>query len=368
VSRVLARRGGAIWLEVALDGATCPAVAYAGMVPALAVGDEVLVNTTAVDLGLGTGGWHFVVAAVGGVSGCGGGGSGGAGGERESSAPGHVMKLRYTPLQVRCLCAEAPESPHHAALRDARDIAGMTVVCGELHSQLAPFAAALGALGGRRARLVYVMTDGGALPAPFSHLLAELRERGLVAATVTAGHAFGGDIEAVNLYSGLLAARHVAAADIAFVGPGPGVVGTGTAFGTTALDQGLAVDAAATLGGRPVAALRIAFGDARPGHRGVSHHALTALGVVAHASAELAVPLLPPGPRSLVLEQLRAAPGMARHRVVEADGAPAARAMREMGLGVTSMGRDVDGEPALFQAAGAAAAVALRGVGSGAGV
>lgn len=344
--RVVARRGGAAWLEVLLDGAAAPAVAYDGMAPRVAPGDEVLLNTTAVELGLGTGGCHFVVS--------------GAGGERRSAAAGHVMKLRYTPLQVRCLCAEAPESPYHGVLREARDVGGMTVICAELHSQLAPFAAALRRLGGN-VRLAYVMTDGGALPAPFSRLLAELRERGLVTAAVTVGHAFGGDIEAVNLYSGLLAARHAAAADIAFVAPGPGVVGTGTRFGTTAIDQGLAVDAAATLGGRPVAALRLAFADPRPGHAGLSHHALTALGLVAHASCELALPILPAARRALCLEQIAASPGMARHRVVEADGTPAVDALREMGLDVTSMGRGVDEEPALFEAAGAAAAVALAG-------
>src|SRR5215213_11168341 len=53
----------------------------------VAAGDRVVVNTTAVDLGLGTGGWDVVHWNLS---------------RDEWSAPGagHVMKLRYTSLQV----------------------------------------------------------------------------------------------------------------------------------------------------------------------------------------------------------------------------------------------------------------------------
>ncbi len=57
------------------------------LIGTVAVGDRVVVNTTAVDLGLGTGGWHFVHWNL----------------ARESwsePGPGTEMKLRYTSLQV----------------------------------------------------------------------------------------------------------------------------------------------------------------------------------------------------------------------------------------------------------------------------
>src|SRR5690606_23688994 len=180
--------------------------------------------------------------------------------------------------------------PHHALLREKSDLAGLPVVIAGLHSQLAPAAAALRLALGPRATLVYVMTDGGALPLAFSGLVRRLIQAGLLDKTVTVGHAFGGDLEAVTLFSGLLAARWALGADAAVVAMGPGVVGTGTKFGTTAVEAGQHADAAAILGGRPVAAPRLSFADPRPRHRGVSHHTLTAFGVVAQRRCTVVVP------------------------------------------------------------------------------
>src|SRR6185312_179552 len=116
-------------------------------------GDEVLLNTTAVELGLGTGGVHFVVAVLGDR-------------DRETSAdelPGRVMKARYTPLQT----AVASVEEEHADRLEAADLRGLPVVCAPLHSMLAPVAAGVKAAL-RDARVVYVMTDGAALAGPFS--------------------------------------------------------------------------------------------------------------------------------------------------------------------------------------------------------
>src|SRR3954453_2397815 len=74
------------WVEG--DGVGRVAVSYPHLVGPLDSGDRVLVNTTARDLGLGTGGVDFIVARL----------------EPESELPvgaevGHILKLRYTPLQ-----------------------------------------------------------------------------------------------------------------------------------------------------------------------------------------------------------------------------------------------------------------------------
>ena len=136
------------------------------------------------------------------------------------------------------------------------------------------------------------MPDGGALPAWFSRTCAALREAGWLAATVTAGQAFGGDLETVTVHTGLLAARHVLGADVAVVAQGPGNLGTGTRWGFSGVAAGEAVNAAAALGGRPVASLRVSEADPRERHRGVSHHSLTAYGRVALARADVVVPEL----------------------------------------------------------------------------
>lgn len=91
----------------------------------------------------------------------------------------------------------------------------------------------------------------------------------------------GGDLESVNIYSGLIAAYQVLKAEIIIVTMGPGIVGTGTKWGTTAVEQGEIINAVNVLGGQPIAVPRISFADPRPRHQGVSHHTITALGQVA---------------------------------------------------------------------------------------
>ncbi len=55
-------RPGAVELTVEVEGAEAPAIAYPDLVGPVAAGDGVVLNTTAVALGLGTGGFHLVVA------------------------------------------------------------------------------------------------------------------------------------------------------------------------------------------------------------------------------------------------------------------------------------------------------------------
>ena len=289
----------------------------------VAVGDEVVVNTTAVDLDLGTGGWHVVHWNLA---------------RREWSAPGpgHVMKVRYTSVQTDTGVAEEhdPDAP--------TELDGTPVVACSLHSQVGVVAAVLGDLrpGGR---VAYVATDGGALPLALSDLVVDLRARDLLVGSVTTGHAFGGDLEAVSLASGLALARHALGADVVVVGMGPGVVGTGSRLGFSGLDQATALDAAAWLGGRPVACVRASSGDGRPRHQGVSHHTATVLDATRSA---VDVPV-PPGV---------GVDDRGRHRVVEVDPPDVAAVLGAAGLRITTMGRGPDADPLFFAAAGAAAA------------
>ncbi|WP_010499126.1 DUF3866 family protein, partial [Paenibacillus elgii] len=236
-------------------------------------GDGVLLNTTAVRLGLGTGGVHFVHAKLGRLDKSFDGPDVPVKWEPEmlrSSGPqeGHIMKLRYTSLQRAVLSVEEPSSPHHALFAESRTLDGMPVLIGELHSMLPAAVCWLRELarevGTSAPRIAYVMTDGGALPLAISGHVRRLRELGWLAGTVTYGHAYGGDIEAVNKYTALLAARHVLEADIAIVCMGPGIVGTGTPYGFSGIEAGELVGAARALGGAPVAMARISFADPRP--------------------------------------------------------------------------------------------------------
>jgi hypothetical protein len=171
----------------------------------------------------------------------------------------------------------------------------------------------------------------------------------LLAGTITAGHAFGGDLEAVGVPSALVLARHVLGADAVVAGMGPGVVGTGTSLGTTALEAAPVLDAAAALGGTPILAVRVSLADPRPRQQGVSHHTHTVLRL---ARPGVRVPV----PRGFEL-------AAAGHRVEVVEPPDMALVLAEHHVWVTSMGRGPDDDPAFFAAAGAAGTMAARLVG-----
>jgi hypothetical protein len=317
------------------------ALAYPDVVGMLQVGDVVLLNTTALELGLGTGGYAMVVAVPDRLP-------------PDPQGPGHLVKARYTPLQTTVLGVDEPDSPHHAVLAEADDLAGMPVVTADLHSALPAILTGL-LLDRPSTRVVYVCTDGGALPVAFSRTVAGLREARWLAGSVSVGQAFGGDLEAVTVHNGLLAARLVLDADVVVVAQGPGNLGTGTRWGFSGVAAGEAVNAAAVLGGRPVGALRVSQADERPRHVGVSHHSLTAYGRVAVAGADIPVPSLPGPLGQRVAEQAAALVAAApRHRLVPVDLAGLAEALAACPVPLSTMGRGLAADPASFLAAAAA--------------
>ncbi len=292
------------------------------LVGPVAPGDRVVVNTTAVDLDLGTGGWHVVHWNL----------------ERPSfvhPGPGHIMKLRYTSLQVDTGATEEREDELPTVLR------GLPVaVCG-LHSQMAVVASVFKHLR-PEARLVYVMTDGAALPLVLSDLVAALVQRRILDGTVTAGNAFGGGREAVTVPSALSVALGDLGADAVVVSMGPGITGTASKLGTTGLEVATILDQTAALGGRPLMVLRVSSGDERDRHRGVSHHSRTVLElcrspVTVASSEELEMP--PP------------------HRVELREPPEVGTILARADLAVTTMGRGPGEDPAFFRAAGAAGVV-----------
>ncbi|MBV2364999.1 DUF3866 family protein [Streptomonospora nanhaiensis] len=353
VTAVLRSWPGAVEVEAAPEapgGVPAPpvrALAYTALVGAPQVGDRVLLNATALEMGLGTGGYALVAALPDRLP-------------PDPGGPGHLVKARYTPLQATVAGADEQGSPHHDLLRDADDVGGMPVVVADLHSALPAVVAGV-RQAAPGARVAYVMLDGGALPAAFSRTLAGLRAAGLLAAVVTTGQSFGGDLEAVTVHSGLLAARHAAGADVAVVAQGPGNLGTGTRWGFSGVAAGEAVNAAAVLGGRPVAALRVSQADPRERHRGVSHHSLTAYGRVALARADVVVPVLAGALGERVRAQAAELGG--RHRLVEVGVTGLEAALRALPVRLSTMGRTYDQDRAAFLAAGAAGrhAAALLG-------
>src|SRR5437763_4155917 len=329
VLRVTGERPGAVELEIHLEGAEAAALAYPDLTGPVAAGDEVLVNSTAVELGLGTGGVHLVVAVTSREP---------AGGD----APGRVMKARYTPLQT---AVRSVEETHAAEMEGAEGLGGLPVVAAPLHSMVAPIAAGAKAAGAER--VIYLMTDGAALPGAFSRLVPALRGAGLLDGFVTSGQAFGGEVEAVTTWSGLLGATTVLGADVVVVADGPGNLGTETTWGVSALRSGESLNAAGMLGGRPVAAIRISFADPRERHRGLSHHTATVLSRICLVPATVAVPILDDdGEREAIWSALRAFDARAPLDFDEADGSPALGLLHDRGVADQSMGLAAGDDPA----------------------
>jgi hypothetical protein len=240
VSTVADRLEGLVRLEV--DGEPC--IAYPRLTGPVAVGDEVVVNIQARELGLGSGGFDVLYANL----------TRGLGLSVEPGA--HVMTLPYTPLQQAVRHAE--EDGVGTGLN------GTPVVCCSLHSQLAPVCAALSGL-----RVAYVQLAGGALPVSLSDTVRVLKERGLLSVAVAASPCFDGDVQCVNVASALAwSGDH----EVVVCAVGPGIVGTGSALGHGAVATAEAANHAAALGGVPVVALRVSGADERERHRGLSHH------------------------------------------------------------------------------------------------
>ena len=322
--------GDAQELTVRLELETRRAVNYPALTGPAGVGDDVLLNTTAQALKLGTGGYDFVSANLTHAL-----------PKPPEAETGHIIKGRYLPCQQAILTLE--EQERYADVWE-RNLEGFPVLVGQLHSQIGPAAAGLH-LSGRR-RVAYIMTDVGALPLAFSRLVRDLKASGLLYATLTCGQAFGGDRETVTLHSALLGAKHILDCDAAIVCQGPGNAGTGTKYGFGGIEQAQNLDIVRALGGTSVAIVRMSSADKRERHQGVSHHTRTTLDL---AYSRCIVPL-PVGADETPLP-----PG---HSVLFIEGAQAALDLLDArGIAVTSMGRTPAEDPMFFLAAAAAGLV-----------
>lgn len=334
-------------LEIELeDGAgAIRAIAYRELTGRPEAGERVLLNTNALRRELGTGGDAMVVARLDVLP-------------EAEEAGGHMVKARYTPLQTMVDALDDPDGVHYETVRSAKGIDGMPVVVADLHSSLPAIIAGIRAER-RSARIAYVHTDAAALPAAYSRSAARLREADLLSAVISAGQSFGGDHEAVTVHSALIGAKHVVGADVAIVIQGPGNLGTGTGWGFSGVQAAEAVHAAAVLGGRPVATLRVSGADERKRHRGLSHHSSTAYGRALLAPVHL--PVLPRNDsrynafHESVRKQVKTTilkPAKKRgvlHHLVEVDAKGLRDALEDMPVRMTTMGRTLAEDPSAFQ-------------------
>lgn len=287
-------------------------------------GDEVVVNVAALDLGLGSGGFDVVhVNLTRGLQGDG------------VEGDAHVMKLNYTSLQHP---AEPVEERAGRVSPDiGRKVAPPAVGVLPLHGHLAPAAWAM-AQAAPGLRVGYVQTGGGALPGSLSRDVAELRNRGLLAGHITATPAYGGEYEALSVVGALDAAGELGWNAI-LVGPGPGIIGSDTAYGhggMAALDN---AHAALSLDLPTTISPRLSSSDPRDRHRSLSHHTKTVLDLLL-APVDV---VIPEGESEVAVSL-----GDTNHHLQYASADLGGYA--ESGLPTKTMGRSLDDDPLFFSA------------------
>ncbi|MDS1030112.1 DUF3866 family protein [Bacillota bacterium LX-D] len=347
VTKVIEKNDYVTEIIVLVSGKEEKAINYNLLTGPVGLGDRVILNTTAVRLNLGTGGYHFVINNLKQI-------------EQPIKGSGHIMKMRYTPFQIKVLSVEEATSPFHNVMSTANNLNNTPVIIGTLHSMLTPITWGIKTRSSRDLKVICVMTDGAALPLAFSKTIPQLRKKKLIHGTITIGNAFGGDIEAVNIYSGLLAAKHVLKADIIVVTMGPGIVGTGTKWGFSGIEQGQIINAVESLGGIPIAVPRISFVDQRQRHYGLSHHTITVLEKIALAPAIVPLAKLYFPKLKYVLKQWKEANLGKKHFLKIIDVHKSLNELIQTDLKVSTMGRKIHEDQEFFATAVASGAMAVK--------
>jgi hypothetical protein len=310
-------------IRVAIGDEERPAIAYGDV----EVGDDVVVNVAALDLGLGSGGFDIVHVNL----------------TRGLDHPGrqgaHVMKLNYTSLQHAVEPIESDSSHVDRNNSGERAKSAGPVAILALHGQLAPVA-----WQARQrvpdARIGYIQTWGGALAGGLSRVVGTLRREGLLAGHIAAGQVHGGEHEAISVEGAIEAAFAELGWEALIIGPGPGIVGSDSRLGHGGMAALESAHAALALGCRPLIVPRMSSGDPRERHQGLSHHTKTVLELLLK-------------PVHVALPEHRPLPG--RHQGVSAT--VDLDLYRGSGLPATTMGRGIDQDELFFRAALAGGAV-----------
>ncbi len=379
------------WMKI-LGKEKCKAVNYNNITGLIKIGDQVVVNTTAVELGLGTGGYHFVVLNLryldksrdklksestqkknsDSID----------KDERDKSSlikndivgtdklnknynkkindnriyedshqsrnSGHIMKMRYTPFQIKTLCAEEQMSPYHDVINEFESLNELPVILIPLHSLLAPLSITYKTLFPDK-KIVYIMSEGGSLALDFSNLVRKLVSEGYIDNTITFGNAFGGDYESVNIFSALAVASELLKADLIIVGMGPGIVGTSTKYGFSGVENAFIEKAVRILKGKSIVVPRVSFADTRKRHFGISHHSITLLSELITDSIEIALPK-----NDYLENQINKGNLFSRHNFEFYSIDEVERILEESGFNYNSMGRNLKDDPLFFITAGLA--------------
>ncbi|WP_227935070.1 DUF3866 family protein [Alkalihalobacillus deserti] len=326
------------------------AILYKTITQRVEIGADVLVNVTATDLKLGTGGWDIVreILPVTNWS--------------LMEVQGHIMKVRYTPIQHSVLAIESQESEYHQQFTESFSLMGSPVWLAELHSMVPLFYFVSQEIKAD-SRCCVIFDDQAGLALSMSDQLRALHQQDKFH-SITVGQAFGGQFEAVTIASALQFAKNTLKADFIVISVGPGVVGTGTRFGFSGMIMSHWSHTISALEGIPIWIPRLSFADFRKRHNGLSHHTLTPLCQFTFKQAVLPLPYLEGKERQKVTEQLNGyRPFQVEHNIHFASKDHVTdlviQALKTASLPIQTMGRKYGDDPLFFCAVAEAIRVGL---------
>ncbi|MBU8907857.1 DUF3866 family protein [Desertibacillus haloalkaliphilus] len=325
------------------------AMLYRRIQPAATPGCTLLVNTTAVSLSLGTGGWDIVKAVLSPHMAV------------DDHQQGHIMKARYLPSQHSVLSVESQESADHSLFQQEFSLRGKKVLLAELHSMIPILFLTISELN-PSLKMTVIISDEAALPLEMSSHLRYLREDQRFQ-TITTGQAFGGDYEAVNIPTALQFASEKLQSDVLIVSVGPGVVGTGTTYGFTGMALADWANTVGSFSGLPVWVPRISFADQRSRHQGISHHLLTPLLSFTYPKSLIPLPIFHKESWDRKISE-QVVPMKEKHTVVRVSSDEVTGLIQEnllqYPIPITTMGRTFSDDPAFFLSVAVAAKEAIN--------
>jgi hypothetical protein len=325
--------------KVSTDQGAKRAILYKNLTPRVEIGDDVLVNVTATELKLGTGGWDIVreVLSVDDWS--------------IETVQGHIIKARYTPIQHSILAIESQESEYHHHFNDSFSLMGHPVWLAELHSMVPLFYFVSQEIKAGSSCCV-IFDDQASLALAMSDQLRALQKEDEFH-SITIGQSFGGEYEAITIASALQFAKDTLQADFILISVGPGVVGTGTRFGFSGMIMSHWSHTISALEGVPIWIPRLSFADGRKRHYGLSHHTLTPLCQFTFKKAVLPLPFVEEEKYQKLIEQLDDyRPFQTEHQILFAAEDTVTnlviQALNHASIPIQTMGRKFEDDPLFF--------------------
>lgn len=255
-------------IEVIIDGKIEKAINYYKQIGKCNSGDRILLNTIGVRLGLGTGGYHIVYCIIDRI---------------ENSLNydrkfGHIIKMKYTQVQMRVKTIEEDER-FKALFNIPLSIGPKPVIFASLHSML-PAVSSVIKDKNPKSKITCIYTYGGAMNCQNSFILRELKNKKLIENVISVGECFGGDYEAINIYTALIFSFNGLKSDTVIVCCGPGIAGTSTYYGFSSIDLIFPIYASKILGCTQIVVPRISFKDMRKRHYGISMQTIALLNCI----------------------------------------------------------------------------------------